>query len=319
MDIEFLLMIQNFREATNGILDGFFGALTAFGVSVWAFLMMAMVYWCFDKRAGAIMCINVGVGNMVNQLAKNIFCVYRPWVRDPRVIPATSASGYSFPSGHSQLATAEWGSIAVWQKKRKWVVAICCVLIALIAFSRNYFGVHTPQDVLVGITLCSLVMIACYRIMAWVDGGKNRDLIVFGIGMALCTAFLLFNTFKSYPMDYAENGELIVVPTKMIAEAFSAGGCAVGALVGWIIERKLIRFEPMKKWWQKLLCLLIGGVILYFVMNHFCPMVSEALKATGTVGYYFGKLLYYVILYVYILAVVPAFIKLVSVMTSRKK
>lgn len=319
MDISFLLWLQDFKNATNGFFDGFFDLLSYFGPSFWAFWMMGVIFWCFDKKAGMMMGLNVGFGNMINQLAKNIFCVPRPWVRDTRLIPTASSSGYSFPSGHAQLATAEWGSLAVWQKKRKWVVAICCVLIFLIALSRNYLGVHTPQDVLCSIALCSLVMFACYRIMNWVDGGNNRDILVFGIGLAIFVAYFLFVTLKSYPTIYAADGQVVAEPVKMVAEAWSAGGCAVGAFFAWFVERRFIRFEQMKLWWQKLLCAVIGGAMMYWMMNFASPFIANELKATGTAGYYIGKLLYFAILYFFIFAVFPAMIKLASYVAGKIK
>ncbi len=37
----------------------------------------------------------------------------------------------------------------------------------LIAFSRNYLGVHTPQDILVGIAVGLLVMWLTYKLTLW--------------------------------------------------------------------------------------------------------------------------------------------------------
>lgn len=323
MDMQYLLWLQELREATGGVLDEFFRSISAFAVSVWVYLLMGMVFWCFDKKTGIMMYMNVGVAYLFNQLAKNIFCVYRPWIRDPRIIPAGDAikttTGYSFPSGHSHLATAQWGSLAVWQRKRKWVVALCCVMIFLAILARNYLGVHTPQDVLVGMTICILVMVGQYRLMSWVEQGKNRDVVLFAVGLAFCAASLIFMTLKTYPVDYTPDGAILVDPAKAIADAWGSVGSALGFFLGWFIERRFIRFETVKGWWQRLVCLLVGGLALYLVMEYLSPALYEALKATGTTGYRVGKLLNNLITYVFVLAVVPAVIKLVAYLASRRE
>lgn len=113
MDISYLLFLQNIRESLGGIFDSFMMLMTALGEAPVAFLLMAAVYWCLDKRSGQLMGLNSAFGCALNQFLKSMFKVDRPWVRDERVTPVedaiAGASGYSFPSGHTQRATATWG------------------------------------------------------------------------------------------------------------------------------------------------------------------------------------------------------------------
>ena len=93
--------------------------------------------------------------DVLNGVIKLTACVYRPWIRSELIEPAgdskVAATGYSFPSGHTLAATLLYGMMYLWQKnKRKGVAILCIVLILLTGFSRNFLGVHTPQDVLVG-------------------------------------------------------------------------------------------------------------------------------------------------------------------------
>lgn len=41
------------------------------------------------------------------------FCIERPFTRDARLTPYVDATGYSFPSGHTMLATGFYGGVAL--------------------------------------------------------------------------------------------------------------------------------------------------------------------------------------------------------------
>ena len=154
MDIDYLLLLQRFRESINDALTPFMEGVSLFAVT---FLIMipVFVYWVVDKRKGLYTLVSYYLCCGFNAILKLTACIYRPWIRDARVKPAgdaiTTATGYSFPSGHTVSAGPLYGGLAVsaWSWK-KWVSAILVFLALLTGFSRNYLGVHTPQDVVVG-------------------------------------------------------------------------------------------------------------------------------------------------------------------------
>ena len=84
-------------------------------------IVPALVYWCVDKRSGLYTLASYSLSVAVNAVVKLTACVYRPWIRDSRIVPAgdaiTTATGYSFPSGHSSTAAPIYGSLAVSSKK----------------------------------------------------------------------------------------------------------------------------------------------------------------------------------------------------------
>lgn len=315
MDIDYLLWLQQLREATGGVLDSFFEAVSYAVASSFAFIIIAGIYWCIDKKAGAMIFMNLSGGNVANQTLKNIFCVYRPWIRDPRIVPAgdavDTATGYSFPSGHAQYATAELGTIAVWQRKRKWLAALCIVGILLVMFSRNYLGVHTPQDVIVGFVLCGAVIAANIFVVRWADKKPNRDWIVFGVGMALCFAFLAFISLKEYPFEYTDDGSLMADPIKMITDGYAAAGYFIGFLIGWIIERHFIRFEVPKGIASKIITFIVGGGLLYGV-----SLILKPVK--NSIGLWWGELVYFVLIFLFIMAGYPALMKLAEKLFDKK-
>lgn len=315
MDINYLLWLQHLRESTNGVLDPFFEAVSYAVISSLAFIIISGIYWCVDKKVGSMILMNLSGGNVVNQILKNTFCVYRPWIRDSRIVPAgdaiTTATGYSFPSGHTQHATAELGTIAVWQRKRKWLATICIVSILLVMFSRNYLGVHTPQDVIIGFVLCSAVIAVNIFVINWADQKPNRDWIVFGIGMLLCGAFLLFVSLKPYPIDYTADGSILVDPVKMIADSYAAAGYFIGFLIGWIIERHFIHFTVPKGIISKIIVFIVGSGLLYGLSVILKPVKNG-------LGLWWGNLAYFALIFLFIMAVYPALMKLSEKLFDKK-
>ena len=178
MDIQYLLWLQDIRNATGGIFDEFFNALSKFAVDIMPFLPF-VVFWCSDKKWGYRFITSWGIGELVNGIIKLTVCAYRPWIRSDLIEPAgdskVAATGYSFPSGHTMVATVTYGTVLVWQKdKRKWLSILCGVLIVLTGFSRNFLGVHTPQDVVVGLTESILIIWIVGMVQKKIEGDEKN-------------------------------------------------------------------------------------------------------------------------------------------------
>jgi undecaprenyl-diphosphatase len=72
----------------------------------------------------------------------------------------TEFSGFSFPSGHTLVATATYCTLASIARtyartraERIAIRSICCSIVAMVAISRVYLGVHYPSDIAGGILL----------------------------------------------------------------------------------------------------------------------------------------------------------------------
>ncbi len=247
MDIEYLLLLQNFRETAGGVLTPLMNFATTLAGSSLLIAAVAFIYWAVDRQLGGFMMLNYVGSTLLNQVIKLTACVYRPWVRDARIQPVPSAidgaTGYSFPSGHTQNATAIYGSIGLWyRKKHRWVAVLAGLIILLAGFSRNYLGVHTPQDVVVGVLLCLVYIWLNGHIMAWVEAKPGRDAWLTLAGCALAVLAAAYFTLKSYPMDY-QNGVLVVDPELMQEDGFKAAGMTLGFYPGWLLERRKINFS----------------------------------------------------------------------------
>ena len=113
MDIQYLLWLQELRNATGGAFDELFNALSKFAVDIMPFLPF-VIFWCVDKKWGYRYITTWGIGEVVNGIVKLTVCAYRPWIRSSAIEPAgdskVAATGYSFPSGHTMVATVTYGT-----------------------------------------------------------------------------------------------------------------------------------------------------------------------------------------------------------------
>ena len=263
MDIEYLLFLQNIRNALNGVLNGFFEFVTNIAVGYYIFLIPLIIYWTVDKKKGLFTFCTLGIGLFINAFLKVTFCVYRPFVRDPRVKPLESilpgAGGYSFPSGHSTCSSSTYFAIAEKFKKYKGLVAFCLTMIALTLFSRNFFGVHTPQDVIAGCLSGFVALKIALTVEKYIDKNPDKDKYVVILVTVACIALLTYVVYKSYPMDYVD-GVLLVDPAKLRIDSFRDPGFFYGAVWSWYLDRKL-NIDTSGSNYQKFMRCIVGALL----------------------------------------------------------
>jgi len=271
--INYLLLLQQFREITGGVFDNFFLNVTHGGETIISSGIIVGIYWCINTQLATYIYINLGISSFISDLLKNIACIYRPWILDSRIHPVPEAikmaQGYSFPSGHTQNAVSIWGTMAYFTKN-KIFRTLLIIFILLVAFSRNYLGVHTPQDVLFSLIFITALLFVTPLFMKWVDNGKNRDIIVFVFAIFSVIACILFEHFKPYPLDYI-NGELLVNPVAMRLSAAPKLGMFIGIFTGWIINRRFIHFDGSVGTGIQKLFRFIAGVIIFYLIYFNAP------------------------------------------------
>lgn len=220
-----------------------------------AFLVVALIlFWCVDKRRGYYVLAVGFLGTLANQFLKLLCRIPRPWVLDENFTileqARDAASGYSFPSGHTQSAVGTFGAIAYTAKKR-WVRSVCVAVAALVGFSRMYIGVHTPADVFTSVGI-ALMLILILRPVVMKDDGK-RIPILLGVMTALAVAYLGYVELYPFPADIdAHNLE------SGIKNAYTLIGCLAGLLVVYAVDEKWLRFSTKAPWWAQILKVLLG-------------------------------------------------------------
>ncbi|MBQ6343083.1 MAG: phosphatase PAP2 family protein [Anaerolineaceae bacterium] len=279
MDIDILLALQQFREGAGSFLTEFFAKMTFFGELPTVIVIMAVVYWCVSKEFGSYLLMGWSGNRLVNGFLKVTACAYRPWIRDARIVPygnaMTTATGYSFPSGHTMNASTVYGGCAVRKDLAKGFRIVMGLLIVLIGLSRCWLGVHTPQDILVGWVCGIPVMWLTAKLMRWIEAHPEKDLLVVCIGIVLAAAVAVYAGVKSYPVDYNAEGKVLVDGAKMANDTFKGVGWCLAFLVGWILERRFVGFSTDVSSQRKLMRLGSGLLGYYAVSLILVPLVKN--------------------------------------------
>ena len=262
--MRFLYLLEKLRMP---VLNELMLAVTTLGEET-AFLVIALiVFWCVDKKKGYYVMAVGFMGTMINQMLKLACRVPRPWVLDPNFTvlegAKDAATGYSFPSGHSQNAVGTFGAIASTTKTR-WLKGICIAVAVLVPLSRMYIGVHTPQDVLVGSAM-ALVLVFGLRPVILGKDGKNMPWLI-GAMVAMAVGYLLYVSFYPFPVDMdAHNLQ------SGVKNAYTMLGSLTAVAVVYPLERKFVNFSTRAVWWVQLLKVGLG---LSFVL-----LIKEGLRS----------------------------------------
>lgn len=306
-DLQYLLWLQDLRELTGGIFDSFFNGISKLAVDVLVFVPF-IVYWAIDKEWGKrFVCVMHG-SELVNALTKLTVCAYRPWIRSELIHPAgdskVAATGYSFPSGHTNRATSVLGTTAVWQRRRRrWLAVLCVAGIVLVGFSRNYLGVHTPQDVVVGFLVGVLAIWGVGKMQAALKGREKLADALTLAGIAFVGAALVYIRFKPYPMDYVD-GKLLADPAKLMNDGFKICGSFLALLIGLWLDRHFIRYEvPSGHPNLPLLTVIGAGLLFAWKCYLLKPLVVSPL------GGHWGNFVAYFITTFFAMAVFPLAIR----------
>ena len=251
--MEFLYALESIR---NPVCDAIMSVVTQLGGEMVYMAVAIVAFWCVSKGLGYYI-LTVGfAGTVLNQFLKITCRIPRPWVQDPDFTIVESAreaaTGYSFPSGHTQNAFASFGCLGMWSRRTLWR-AVCAAVILLIAFSRMYLGVHTPLDVGVSLVSGLALTLALWPLFRDIESHPERMYAAIGAMLALTLAYLLYVELYPFPADTdAEN----------LASALENGykllGAGAAMLLSYALDRKYIHFETKAPLMGQVLKCVIG-------------------------------------------------------------
>lgn len=238
MELEILRTIQKIH---NPFFDTFFELVTILGEEIVLVPALAIIYWTLNKKLGEKIGYIVLSSIMLNSVLKGFFNLGRPIGEEGiRTLRPETATGKSFPSGHSQGVATGGGTFALYFKK-KWVTILATVVIALVGFSRLYLGVHYPKDVIVGILLG--LAVAYFGLKAL---NNFNPLAVYWITLLAFLPLLLF--------DQSEN-------------FIKSIGGYVGFVLGITLEKKYIKFSLDIPLLRKILRVALGLIFIVLIRS----------------------------------------------------
>ena len=202
IQINILKFFQNIR---NPILNAFFLILT---IST-------------EVPVIVILTANIAINTGIKEYIKAPRPIGTEGLESLRV---STATGYSFPSGHTQTATTFWTSLMIIFRK-KWMYILGLIMILGVGLSRLYLGVHWPIDVICGWIFGIVFTIMFSKLFDIVD--KNKDYKLLLLTLIPFIIFIFIVKSESY--------------IKML-------GLLSGFILGYIIEDKFIKFNTIDEY-----------------------------------------------------------------------
>ena len=153
MEFRFLDFLQTIHTP---LLDKILAFITSLGNAgiIWIVLAVVLLILPKTRKAGIIVAAALLMDLILcNLILKNLVARVR--------------LDFSFPSGHTAASFAAMTALFLAKMKKAWIAAL--VLAVLIAFSRLYFYVHYPTDVLGGAIVGILSGIIGYAIVEKLD------------------------------------------------------------------------------------------------------------------------------------------------------
>ena len=248
-ELKFIETLQSFNSPS---ILYFNKAMTSLG-EVYFFLIFLSISWVVAPRRFSIhFTFLLLFAALVNTILKEIFMRPRPFVLHPE-LQLFAAEGYSFPSGHSQIAVVFWGYLAYYVRNKRFTI-LCLALMFFIGTSRSYLGVHYPSDILCGWFMgfvCLAVYVASQNF--WQKHAKVSAIIFIALSVA---SVQLFHTELLIPALGGLVGTIIgcyfaprylhfTTTKSKSANALRILLCVAGTLLLYILGKKLLQRTEM--------------------------------------------------------------------------
>ena len=243
LEIQFLQFLENLR---TDFWVKLFEGITMLGEETILILMIAVLYFAYDKRLALRIGYITITSMCVNNAVKNLVKRPRPFVVG-KVNPARAhtATGYSFPSGQTQTI-ATWGSAFAMYFKKMWVSVLACVGIVAVAFSRLFLGVHYPSDVIVGAVLGVVIAIGLSIVYDRVENVHK----LYGITVLVMLPFAIW---------------FVITADPLYDDFFKLYGMLIGLYFAAGLEEKYAPIDYNVSVWKKVLRIVIGVAVVLAV------------------------------------------------------
>lgn len=268
----------------NPVLSIFFENISLAGYPTFLILFISFGYFYWSPSRFSRVAMLLFISAFINAFLKDFFQDPRPDIQlmlDPKV-----GTSYGWPSGHAQIAVTLWGLLA-YELKNKWITIGALTLIALIAFSRMYLGVHDLGDVFSGLVIGSFILLIWHYAIIYKFYEKFNELTwLFIILSFQLLIYLIYPTHEGHEISI----------------------WFLGVMSGWYIGSSQIILANSQI--MKLLLSLISLVGVFFAMV-FTTQLESSLELIGIISilYSYSLGLFFSI---FVTWVIPRFWKMFS-------
>ena len=253
-------IIYFFRDIAAPWLDMLAKGITMAGEDNLIIVLLTWVYWNISKKNGIILCYTYLFSVFLNNVLKLVFRTSRPFqvlngIEGKRLETAT---GYSFPSGHTQSSTTFFLTLYLLFRKR-WMIAVMIIIPLLVGISRVYHGVHWPVDIIAGWGFGIIVsFIAYYFLNKYYETRKTfRFILLLSINFVLIALLALIWINNSF-----FDGNLY------LSDTYKIGGIFTGVVLGFLLEENTVIFS-------------VAGTIKIKVIRYFAGVIITFLLIAG--------------------------------------
>lgn len=282
------LILKFFENIRNTLFDLLANLLSSGAEASLIFPLIIVFYYCIDKKLAYISGASVPLSLTTTNTIKSLIKIPRPFMvhEDLKPLRLSTATGYSFPSGHSTGAASSYPIFARVFKHRILVILVSLLPI-LIGLSRNYLGVHWPLDVVGGLCIGYLFSTLLFPVFSRIYDDRNT-----------CSRFFLSLSLIGLVLTLVY-GLLYIQSGDRLAYRDTLSSCVVlfANSLGLAIERKKINFKISGPIWRRLLNALLCLVgMLIITMTDFPPQ----LDAIGVITRYTISMLWISCIYPFI-------------------
>lgn len=238
-EIGFLKILEGIR---SDFLNSLFGFITMLGEEAIIVILLATIYFAVNKTLAKKVFFTSVTSMCFNGCVKNIAKVSRPFAdNEITCVKPDTATGYSFPSGHTQTFTT-WSTTFAFHFKKWWLFLVASVLILLVGFSRMYLGAHFPSDVIFGIIFGLIFAIGLSVLFDKI----NNKLILYAVSAGIFIPFMIY---------------FLVSANSLYADFFKTFGMILGLVFVEWFETKYVQFDTNVAVWKRIIRIVVGVLL----------------------------------------------------------
>ena len=206
-------------------------------------LIAAALYLSGFTKAGARMACAAMLSVLIFGSCRQFFASPRPYWEHSELFNGLFEKAWGMPSGHSQNAMVFW-SITAYSIGRLWFWGIALSLVACIALSRLFLGLHYPDQVIIGLAVGVVIVTLWIKTEAsfirWLleKTGIQQTLWVLAL-----TSLPLFSTLLLHDFLGIGSGNGSAIPYKYMM-FFTGLFQATGLSLLYVFQKTLIGSHP---------------------------------------------------------------------------